>query len=32
MSISILAISVDADDAARLAHFWAEALTRAWDG
>jgi predicted enzyme related to lactoylglutathione lyase len=31
MSISILAISVDADDAARLAHFWAEALHRTVD-
>jgi predicted enzyme related to lactoylglutathione lyase len=28
MSISILAISFDADDAARLAHFWAQALER----
>jgi len=28
MSISILAISVDAHDAAQLAHFWAEALHR----
>jgi predicted enzyme related to lactoylglutathione lyase len=28
MSISVLAISFDADDAARLAHFWAEALHR----
>jgi predicted enzyme related to lactoylglutathione lyase len=31
MSISILAISFDADDAARLAHFWAEALCRVVD-
>jgi predicted enzyme related to lactoylglutathione lyase len=31
MSISILAISVDAHDAARLAHFWAEALHRTVD-
>jgi predicted enzyme related to lactoylglutathione lyase len=28
MSISMLAVSVDADDAAQLAHFWAEALHR----
>ena len=28
MSISVLAISFDAHDAARLAHFWAEALHR----
>jgi predicted enzyme related to lactoylglutathione lyase len=29
MSISVLAISVDAHDAAALAHFWAQALHRA---
>ena len=29
MSISVLAISVDAHDAAQLSHFWAEALHRA---
>jgi predicted enzyme related to lactoylglutathione lyase len=28
MSISVLAISVDAHDAGQLAHFWAEALHR----
>ena len=28
MSISVLAISFDANDAARLAHFWAQALRR----
>ena len=28
MSISVLAISIDAYDAARLAHFWAQALHR----
>jgi predicted enzyme related to lactoylglutathione lyase len=28
MSISVLAISIDAHDAARLAHFWAQALHR----
>jgi predicted enzyme related to lactoylglutathione lyase len=28
MSISVLAISIDAHDAARLAHFWAQALYR----
>jgi predicted enzyme related to lactoylglutathione lyase len=28
MSISVLAISFDADNAAQLAHFWAEALHR----
>ena len=28
MSISVLAISFDAHDAARLAHFWAQALRR----
>ena len=28
MSISVLAISFDAQDAARLAHFWAQALHR----
>jgi predicted enzyme related to lactoylglutathione lyase len=31
MSISVLAISIDAHDAARLAHFWARALHRAVD-
>jgi len=28
MSVSVLAISFDANDAARLAHFWAQALRR----
>jgi predicted enzyme related to lactoylglutathione lyase len=28
MSISVLAISIDAHDAAQLAHFWAQALHR----
>jgi len=31
MSISVLAISIDAHDAARLAHFWARALHRTID-
>ena len=31
MSISVLAISFDANDAARLAHFWAQALRRTVD-
>jgi predicted enzyme related to lactoylglutathione lyase len=31
MSISVLGISVDAVDAARLANFWAQALSRAVD-
>ena len=31
MSISVLAISFDARDAARLAHFWAQALHRTVD-
>ena len=31
MSVSVLAISFDANDAARLAHFWAQALRRTVD-
>jgi predicted enzyme related to lactoylglutathione lyase len=32
MSVSVLAISIDAHDAGRLAHFWAKALQRTVDG